>query len=244
MKKSRKGSKVSVSWTTVRDRAGARDGGVGQTMTDDAYKRSSRLSVSGEDIINWRAAKCYLYCAQKESRASVTAKLTASCRYPALHLQTLPGCTARPHHAETVIHSNALRKERERTDTLRVSQAAHLEDFFGVAEIQIRAPGDIWWIKSSLQSARWQYQIWGWRGGRALFRGPLHTINYKIFLIGNMNIKKWTDSRSMPRRPISVEHSASSYSKREHFPPVMALLRTTVKKKCQMSKSNRNTHWD
>ena len=130
IKKSKKGNKVSVSWTTVRDRVGVGDGGVRQTMKDGAYKRSSHLSVSGEDVINWRATKCYLYCARKESRASVTAKLTASCRYPALHLQALAGCTPCSHHAEAVIHSNALRKERTHWHAPRLTGGASGR-FFG-----------------------------------------------------------------------------------------------------------------
>lgn len=38
-------------------------------------------------------------------------ELTANSRYPAPHLEMLPGYMPCPHHTEAVIHCNAIRKE-------------------------------------------------------------------------------------------------------------------------------------
>lgn len=79
-------------------------------MRNSTFALSSYLSVSGEDIINWSASVLFIFCPVRVLSLG-DSELTASLRYPTLHLPTLPDCMSGPHHAAAVIHINAIRKE-------------------------------------------------------------------------------------------------------------------------------------
>lgn len=102
-----KGCKASINWTGVSETE------VRLMMKNNTYTvlHSFLLSVPKGGHYKLKSySMLFILCPVRVMSIS-DSELTASSRYLALHLQTLPRWMSPPHCTEAVIHSNAIRKE-------------------------------------------------------------------------------------------------------------------------------------